>query len=95
KVRAGMGARSVVSADLNGDGLSDLVTANSDAGTVSILRRNKDGSLTPLPQLPAGKTPRSVTAADVNGDGRPDLVVANMDSETFTLLLNTGPKPQQ
>ena len=84
----------VTAADVNGDGKPDLIVANYDSNTVSVLlNTTAPGATTPSfaaqQTFATGSYPRSVTAADVNGDGKPDLIVANYDSNTVSVLLNT------
>ena len=74
--------RDVHIADLNGDNMPDLVTANEGADTVSLLL--SDNAQPPGGQLFAhridvatGGQPRSVAVADLNGDGVLDLATAN------------------
>ncbi len=86
--------RSVAVADLNGDGKPDLIVANYDSNTVSVLlNTTATGATTPSfaaqQTFATGINPRSVTAADLNGDGKPDLIVANVGSNTVSVLLNT------
>ena len=76
--------------DLNHDGKPDLVVANSDDGTVSVLFNGGNGAFQPKKTYPAGKRPLSVAALDPNGDGEPDLVVANNVDDTVSVLLNQG-----
>src|SRR5262249_47032901 len=73
----------IVAADLNADGIPDLVTVNYISGnSVSVLLGNGDGTFG-LPQtLPVGYFPYSVAVADVNGDGKPELVVCNHFGDT-------------
>src|SRR5262249_52733608 len=87
--------RSVAVADLDGDGIPDLVTANEGDGkhpgnTVSVLRGNGDGSFRKQRAYDAGTYPGAVTVADVNGDGIPDLVVANFLNQPVSVLLGNG-----
>jgi FG-GAP-like repeat len=69
--------------DFNGDGKPDLAVANvgdpaaGDAGNVSILIGNDDGTFQPPLSVAAGKNPFSIAVGDFNGDGHADLVVAN------------------
>lgn len=74
---------SVAAADLNGDGLIDVVAADFDShgnnGQVTVFFQNpaSPGTFQPPVTFPAGAQPQAVRVADVNGDGLPDLVVAN------------------
>ncbi|HEY6925813.1 MAG TPA: VCBS repeat-containing protein [Steroidobacteraceae bacterium] len=74
---------SVAAADLNGDGLVDVVAADFDSngnnGQVTIFFQSpaSPASFQPAVNFPAGAQPQAVRIADVNGDGLPDLVVAN------------------
>ncbi|MDR3457245.1 MAG: VCBS repeat-containing protein [Verrucomicrobiae bacterium] len=85
---------SVVAADLNGDGLMDLVTANAGAlpnyHTVSILTNNGDGNFVSNATINVGSGPLCVIAADVNGDGKVDLITANFYDGKLSVLLNNG-----
>ena len=72
----------MTAADINGDGKPDLIVANFDGNTVSVLlNTTAPGATTPTfaTQQPfaTGSDPASVTVADINGDGKPDLIVAN------------------
>ena len=85
---------SVTSADVNGDGLLDLIVANANDNTVSVLlNTTAPGATTPSfatqQTFATGATPYSVKAADVNGDGLPDLIVANNVGGTVSVLINT------
>ena len=94
----GNGPVSVTAADVNGDGKPDLIVANQNDNTVSVLlNTTAPGAATPsftAQQIFAtGNLPAAVTAADVNGDGKPDLIVANESASTVSVLLNTTPAP--
>jgi Bacterial Ig-like domain (group 3)/FG-GAP-like repeat/FG-GAP repeat len=80
----GLFADSIVIDDVNGDGKTDLIVANSstsitvDNGNVGVLLGNGDGTFHTAVPYPSGAFgAASVVVADVNGDGKPDLVVAN------------------
>ncbi len=79
----------VVIADVNGDGIPDLVVA--DETMVSVLRGNGDGTFQAAVTYDnGGNYGHSVAVADVNGDGKPDLVVANGGSVAVLLGIGGG-----
>jgi FG-GAP-like repeat/Bacterial pre-peptidase C-terminal domain len=80
----------VVVADLNGDGIPDIVTANRSDNSVSVLLGNRDGSFQTKETFTAGRLPISVAVADLNGDGIPDLVTANYTGSDVSVLLGNG-----
>jgi hypothetical protein len=80
----GGGADSVAVADVNGDGIPDLIVVNWDqsdggeVGGVGVLLGNGDGTFQPsVTYTSGGFSPYSVAVADVNHDGKADIVVAN------------------
>lgn len=67
-------------ADFNHDGRSDVMTANTGSGTVSVLRAESPLSLTLLNRYDVGNqttSPQALVAPDVNADLSPDLAVAD------------------
>jgi FG-GAP-like repeat/IPT/TIG domain/Secretion system C-terminal sorting domain/FG-GAP repeat len=83
----------ITSADLDGDGKSDLVTLNNDSSTVSLfLNTGGSGSLSFAPAIDydAGTHPFGAALGDVNGDGKPDVVIGNYDSSRITVYINEG-----
>jgi len=85
-------------ADLDGDGRSDIATANnystSNAGSVSILRNTSTAagaiSFAPTLNLPTAAYSYAIACADINGDGKPDLVYSNIVASTISVLKNTS-----
>src|SRR5205807_2073391 len=81
-VRAPAGGDSMAVGDFNGDGKPDLAVANTEAGAVSILLGDGDGTFQPGRGFRVWSSPQSVAAGDFNGDGHLDLAVP-MDSEGY------------
>jgi len=81
---------SVAAGDLNGDGTPDLVLANQNSNSVTVLLGQGDSTFAPGVDYPTGASPWSVAIADLNGDSRPDLVVANHDSNSVSVLMGKG-----
>ncbi len=80
----------VAVADVNGDGIPDIVTANGGDTTLSVLLGNGNGTFQSNLTVPVGESPDSVAVADVNGDGRPDIVTANLFGSSVSVLLGNG-----
>jgi hypothetical protein len=80
----------VALADLNGDGIPDLIVANSGGNDVLVYPGLGNGQFGP--ELNGGKgfatgtDPVGITVATLNG--RPDLIVANEGSNDVSILLN-------
>jgi hypothetical protein len=82
-------------ADLNGDGILDIVYANAGDGTVGVLYGTGlwGSGQSPFYQpveFPANGFPLTLLLADVNGDGALDAVVEGSGYSGVTTLLNTG-----
>jgi hypothetical protein len=94
----GIGTMSVVAADVNNDGIPDLVVANwcvfgkvCVSGSVGVLLGKGDGTFrAPVAYSSGGNNARSIAVADVNGDGNPDLIVVNVNSGDVGILLGEG-----
>jgi uncharacterized repeat protein (TIGR01451 family) len=85
----GDGPDSVALADLDGDTMLDIVTANLSSDDVSVLLGNGDGTFQTSAAFSAGEYPLSLTLGDMNGDHFPDIVVTNIES-TVSVLINNG-----
>ena len=76
--------------DFNGDGIPDLVVANTNSSNVTVLLGNGDGTFTLKSTLSTGSAPEWVSVADFNGDGIADLAVMNFNSNTVGIYLGNG-----
>ncbi|MDJ0674655.1 MAG: FG-GAP-like repeat-containing protein [Calothrix sp. MO_167.B42] len=81
---------SVAIGDVNGDRVTDFVTANYSDNTVSVGLGNGDGTFSSTSNYAFGNNPYAVTLGDVNADGNPDIVTANAASDNVSVLLGNG-----
>ena len=96
---------SVTSADFNGDGKPDIITANLSTGvapttlsldptlgSVSVHINNGNGTFAPQVIYATGSPSSSGITADVNGDGKPDIIAANTCNgvNSLSVLINNG-----
>lgn len=78
-------------ADINGDSLGDLVTANPESDRLLVFPGDSTGKFDePRAWTTGALDPRAVIAADFNQDGWADLAAANSSSNLVTVHLNDG-----
>ena len=86
----GLNPNYLVTADLNQDGIPDLITSNTNSNNISVLLGNKDGSFKDHVMFPVGKRPRGIAVGDFNGDNIPDIAVTNNETDDVTILMGNG-----
>lgn len=80
----------LVTADMNGDGDPDVVTANSESDNISVLTNDGDGTFSDEGTTSAGDTPLGVTTGDFDADGDADVAVANSGDNNVEVFENDG-----
>ncbi len=86
----GANPMAVVVADIDGDGIRDLIVANADANTVTVALGSGGAQFRAGTEYAVEWSPQAVAVGDLNGDGRLDVVVANAWSNSISVLLNAG-----
>jgi chitodextrinase len=77
--------------DFDGDGLPDIVVANSESQELSLFFGGVPiGSPAREERILVGRRPVAVAAADFDRDGRLDLAIAHLESGSVSVLLNDG-----
>ncbi len=86
------GPVSVAVADLNHDGLLDVVSANATTNNVTIWYATAPGAYAPAPSVVLGGSgltqgPSSVAIGDLDGDGKLDVACANLAGNSLSVFL--------
>jgi hypothetical protein len=71
--------RGVLWADINGDGLPDLLVAEPESGQISLYLQQPDGSLAAPKTFPTLAGISDLAVADWNGDGKPEIFMLSAD----------------
>jgi hypothetical protein len=93
--RPWFGPYSVAVADVNQDGVPDIVTPNFVGNSVSVLLGIGDGRFDPAVEFSYGMTtttPYGIVVGDFNGDGKPDIATANTATDDLAVWINNGQK---
>ena len=86
----------IVTADVNGDGLADVVMPGPElenSQSIAILDGQANGTLSAPQYIPVPATPYGLAAGDVDGNGTVDLVSVTSDNSlktTVSILLGDG-----
>ena len=86
------GCGSLAAADIDGDGLPDIVVANG-ASRISVFRNTSSaGKISFAPALELAGPPGvwSIATGDIDGDGRPDIVAGSNQTSAVSVLRNKG-----
>src|SRR5580693_8506613 len=91
-IPVGKGPGTVVLADVNHDGHLDILVANVESETLSVLLGDGKGHFVAAQgaSIATGKAPNDIAVGDFNGDGNLDLVIANTGTPYLTILLGDG-----
>ncbi len=81
--------KSVAAADLDGDGRTDLVTANQGSADASVLLRTADGFAAGV-TYPACEGAHEASIADLDSDGDLDVAIACWGANQLAILANDG-----
>ena len=84
-VDAAPAPRGLIAADVNHDGLDDLVVANQDSQSASVFIARRGGLSFSRVDLAAGQGSIGVAAGDFTGDGIVDIAIANNGEDFVTL----------
>ena len=80
----------ILVADLDGDGLLDLVATNQTSDDVSLVKGFGDGTFRQIETLAVGLRPSAAVLTDVDGDGVDDLIVSNLIGQSVSFLKGDG-----
>jgi len=84
-----------VIADLNGDGVKDLVTTNrgdtlDPTDTITVMLNDGTYTFTERVNYNVGKEPTSSVVYDIDNDGDLDIATANTGGDSVSVMLNDG-----
>jgi len=77
-------------ADLDGDGVLDLVAGSYGSSSISILKGLGDGTFQQISSLSTPTAVNDIEIGDLNGDGVLDIVTAHATTEKIGVLIGNG-----
>ena len=84
----------VVTADVNGDGKTDLIVADTtaigDRNNIAVMLGNGNGTFQSERTFAVEPHPDSISVGDLNRDGKLDLAVASYDTNSISVLFGNG-----
>ena len=80
----------VHAADLNGDGLTDMLVINEAAATLTTLIGRGDGTFQRLADVPTVGSPRAMAVGDFTDDQRPDVAILSATGALLATHVNNG-----
>src|SRR5258706_13509823 len=86
----GSAPSALLRADLNSDGIDELIVANSGDNTVTVISRTAAGVPMSSVSYAVGANPVGLGVGDADGDGLRDVVVTNAAGNNIALLRGLG-----
>lgn len=80
----------VRTADLNADGIVDVMVVNSTGNSVSVYLGTGGGAFQPRTNYPVGAGPTDMEVLDINNDGKLDLVILDTAGNSVSVLRGNG-----
>ncbi len=84
----------ITGADIDADGLTDVIVTNSGANSISIYRNTNSAAgvlsfASPI-NFAAGGVPEDVASGDIDGDSKQDIIVGNYTGNNVSVFRNMG-----
>ncbi|HMP81646.1 MAG TPA: FG-GAP-like repeat-containing protein [Verrucomicrobiota bacterium] len=96
-IPGGDGAKETVVADIDGDGMPDLIVGNAFGHTISVYKNVNSNSVlatssfvlsAELDCVSTGEAPFDIAVADVDGDGKLDILASNYEEGSISVYRN-------